>query len=48
MLDLEGPGAILEFSEAPHVFALEILEPVLREALVKNLVKQTGPSTPVV
>lgn len=43
MLDLEGPVAISGFSEAQHVFAPEILEPVLRELLVESLAKQTGP-----
>jgi hypothetical protein len=43
MLDLEGPVAISGFSDAQHVFAPEILEPVLRELLVESLAKQTGP-----
>ena len=43
MLDLEGPVAISGFSDAQHVFSPAILEPVLRELLVKSLAKQTGP-----
>jgi hypothetical protein len=43
MLDLQGPVAISGFSDAQHVFAPEILEPVLRELLIESLARQTGP-----
>ena len=43
MLDLQGPVAISGFSDAQHVFAPEILEPVLRELLVRSLARETGP-----
>jgi hypothetical protein len=43
MLDLEGPVAISGFSDAQHVFAPEILEPVMRDLLAKSLARQTGP-----
>lgn len=43
MLDLQGPVAISGFSDAQHVFAPEILEPVLRELLARSLARQTGP-----
>lgn len=39
----EGPVAISGFSEAQHVFAPEILEPVLRQLLAESLARQTGP-----
>lgn len=42
MLDLEKPVAISGFSDAQHVFAPEILEPVLRDLLAKSLARQTG------
>ena len=37
LLDLEGPVAISGFSDAQHVFAPEILEPVLSDLLAKSL-----------
>lgn len=43
MLDHKGPVAISGFSDAQHVFAPEILEPVLRELLAESLARQTGP-----
>lgn len=43
MLDLRGPVAISGFSDAQHVFAPEILEPVLRELLVTSLTRESGP-----
>lgn len=43
MLDLKGPVAISGFSDAQHVFAPEILEPVLRTLLAESLARQTGP-----
>lgn len=43
MLDLTGPVAISGFSDAQHVFAPEILEPVLRDLLAASLARQTGP-----
>ena len=43
MLDLEGPVAISDFSDAQHVFSPAILEPVLRQLLVESLAKQIGP-----
>ena len=42
-LDLQRPVAISGFSDAQHVFSPAILEPVLRELLVKSLAKQMGP-----
>jgi len=43
ILDHKGPVAISGFSDAQHVFAPEILEPVLRELLAESLTRQTGP-----
>ena len=43
MFDLTGPVAISGFSDAQHVFAPEILEPVLRDLLAESLARQTGP-----
>lgn len=43
MLDRKGPVAISGFSDAQHVFAPEILEPVLRSLLVESLSRQNGP-----
>ena len=43
MLDRNGPVAISGFSDAQHVFAPEILEPVLSDLLVESLARQTGP-----
>jgi len=43
MLNDKGPVAISGFSDAQHVFAPEILEPVLRDLLAESLVRQTGP-----
>jgi hypothetical protein len=43
MLDHKGPVAISGFSDAQHVFAPEILEPVLRDLLAESLARQTGP-----
>ena len=43
MLDHQGPVAISGFSDAPQVFAPEILEPVLRQLLVESLARQIGP-----
>lgn len=43
MLNGKGPVAISGFSDAQHVFAPEILEPVLRDLLAESLARQTGP-----
>ena len=43
MLDHKGAVAISGFSDAQHVSAPEILEPVLRELLAESLARQTGP-----
>lgn len=43
MLERRGPVAISGFSDAQHVFAPEILEPVLRTLLVESLSRQNGP-----
>jgi hypothetical protein len=43
MLDLQGSVAISGFSNAQHVFAPEILEPVVKDLLIESLAKQTGP-----
>jgi hypothetical protein len=43
MLDLQGPVAISGFSDAQHVFAPDILEPVLQQLLVESLARQNGP-----
>lgn len=42
-LEHQGPVAISGFSDAQHVFAPEILEPVLRTLLVESLARQNGP-----
>jgi len=42
-LERKGPVAISGFSDAQHVFAPEILEPVLRTLLVESLSRQNGP-----
>lgn len=43
MFEREGEVAISGFSDAQHVFAPQILEPVLRELLVESLARQDGP-----
>ncbi len=43
MLDRKSPLALSGFSDAQHVFAPEILEPVLRSLLVESLSRQNGP-----
>lgn len=43
MLDRRGSVAISGFSDAQHVFAPEILEPVLRALLVESLSRENGP-----